>query len=178
MIDFASEIRNRITMRECLERYGIEINRAGFVRCPFHQGDKTPSLKVYPNNRGWNCFGCGESGSVIDFTMRYFDEDFKSACDRLNNDFALGLPFGRKPTLREQRDAEKRHRELIAERTKAEAKKQAYDSLYNALWGEFARLDINRRLHAPKSMDDELHPLYVEAVTNISHVEHRIDTLL
>lgn len=110
-------------MRECVERYGLTINRAGFARCPFHSGDRTPSLKIYPNNRGWSCFGCGQSGSVIDFVMKYFGDDFKSACVRLNADFSLGLPIDDPEPLthrqrqkliqlnRERREAHKRDTE-------------------------------------------------------------------
>lgn len=32
--------------------------------------------------------------------------------------------------------------------------------------------------YAPKSMDEELHPLFVEALQNISRVEYQLDTLL
>ena len=32
--------------------------------------------------------------------------------------------------------------------------------------------------YAPKSMDEELHPLFVEALQNISGVEYQLDTLL
>ena len=35
--------------------------------CPFHTED-TPSFTVYEN--GWKCFGCGASGSNIDFLIK------------------------------------------------------------------------------------------------------------
>jgi putative DNA primase/helicase len=38
--------------------------------CPFHN-EKTPSFNVYPDDRGFACFGCGEAGSVIDFVMKW-----------------------------------------------------------------------------------------------------------
>ena len=41
-----SEIKNTYSMRDIVERYGFHPNRAGFISCPFHQGDRTPSLKV------------------------------------------------------------------------------------------------------------------------------------
>lgn len=135
-IDFASEIRDRITMRECLDRYGIEINRAGFARCPFHSADRTPSLKVYPSNRGWNCFGCGQSGSVIDFVMQYFNEDFKSACVRMNDDFSLGLPIDseKPPTYRERKKLTQRCREREeSRRAEAEEIEQADEAYRRAL---------------------------------------------
>ena len=50
---------------------GREINRAGFVQCPFHKNgqERTPSLKVYDRaSRGWFCHadGCRRGGSIYD----------------------------------------------------------------------------------------------------------------
>lgn len=42
-----------------------------FISCPFHEGDKTPSLSVLLQDRGslkagfCHCFGCGWSGNII-----------------------------------------------------------------------------------------------------------------
>lgn len=60
-------------MDEVARHYGFEPNRAGFMRCPFHQGDHTASLKIYAGDRGWHCFGCNSGGSVIDFVMRLYE---------------------------------------------------------------------------------------------------------
>jgi CHC2 zinc finger len=48
---------------------GREPGWGGKVRCPFHSGgrERTPSLHVYPDDRGWCCFGCERGGSIIDF---------------------------------------------------------------------------------------------------------------
>ena len=78
-------------MDEVARHYGFEPNRAGFMRCPFHQGDHTASLKIYAGDRGWHCFGCNSGGSVIDFVMRLYDINFRQAVLRLDLDFGLGL---------------------------------------------------------------------------------------
>ena len=41
------EIKHSYSMREIAERYGFHVNRAGFIHCPFHKGDKGASLKIY-----------------------------------------------------------------------------------------------------------------------------------
>ena len=41
------EIKQTYSMRDILDRYGIHVNRSSFASCPFHTGDRTPSLKVY-----------------------------------------------------------------------------------------------------------------------------------
>ena len=87
--DTAQRIKERVNMADICQKYGYEPNRAGFIRCPFHSGDNTPSLKV--NETSWHCFGCGRGGSVIDFVMELFGCSFSEACRRLDADFNLGL---------------------------------------------------------------------------------------
>lgn len=90
-MDRAAEIKSRVSMLDVIERYGYETNRAGFMRCPFHSGDHTASLKIYPGERGWHCFGCGKGGSVIDFVMEHDGLSFKDACKTLDSMFGLSL---------------------------------------------------------------------------------------
>lgn len=174
--DFAESIKRKVSMHDAARFYGLTFNRTGFAYCPFHN-EKTPSFKIH-NSKG-HCFGgCGWSGDVIQFVQDMFKLDFNGAIRKLNSDFSLALPIDRKPTLREQRDAEKRHRELMAERVKREAEEAAYNKLYNSLWDEYARIDKNLREYKPKSIDETMHPLYVEAITSIDQVKYQIDTLL
>ena len=98
--DAGRQIRQQLTMREVAELYGFTPDRNGFIKCPFHSGDNHGSLKLYPEDRGWHCFGCNAGGSVIDFVMKLFDLTFQQAVLRLDNDFGLHLtyeaPTGRK----------------------------------------------------------------------------------
>ena len=175
-INYAETIKSCVTMPQAIALYAPnpapQHNR---IPCPIHNGDK---YNLHYSDKLYHCFVCGEGGDVISFVRHIFKLDFVGAVRKLNNDFALNLPLDRKPTLREQREAEQRQRELSAERAKAEAEKQAYDTLYNALWDEFARLDKQRRAYAPSDTDEEFNPLYVEAVTSITYVEYQIDVLL
>ena len=50
--------------------------------CPFHTGDHTPSLMVYPDGH-YHCFGCRAHGDVITWTMKYHNLDFVAACQKL-----------------------------------------------------------------------------------------------
>lgn len=90
-MDRAAEIKVRVSMLDVIERYGYEVNRVGFMCCPFHSGDRTASLKIYPGERGWHCFGCGKGGSVIDFVMEHDGLSFKGACKTLDSMFGLSL---------------------------------------------------------------------------------------
>lgn len=53
------------------------------LKCPFHE-DKTASFKVYEQSNRFYCFGCGASGSPIDFVMKLHNCDFKEAVSTLS----------------------------------------------------------------------------------------------
>lgn len=50
------------------------------ANCPFHS-DKTPSLNI--RNNFYFCHGCGAKGDTIDFMIKKFNVDFKTAVNRL-----------------------------------------------------------------------------------------------
>lgn len=109
------EIKQNNPMPEVVRRYGIEINRAGFCRCPFHN-EKTASMKIYPTS--FFCYGCGAGGDVIDFVRLYERCDFKTAFRMLGGEFDSHT---KKHALSAyKRDADKRTREKQTAR-KAEA---------------------------------------------------------
>ena len=109
------EVKLNNPMPEVVRRYGIEINRAGFCRCPFHN-EKTASMKIYPTS--FFCYGCGVGGDVIDFVRLYERCDFKTAFRMLGGEFDSHT---KKHALSAyKRDADKRTREKQTSR-KAEA---------------------------------------------------------
>lgn len=128
----SAEIKKRISCVDACRMYGVEINRKGFARCPFHN-EKTASFKAYPGDRGFYCFGCGASGSVIDLAMKLFNESAGAACERLASDFRLDLPIGREMSAQEklarnkeawerqrrEKELDKKRAELISERNEA-----------------------------------------------------------
>ena len=157
----AAEIKRALPARDVLEHYGFHPSRTGFLQCPFHQGDKHGSLKVYDGERGWHCFGCGRGGSGIDFVMELFGIGFREACLRLNEEFHLGLS-DRKPSraevsalLRARQEAEaRREREAVEYRQVAEE---------HRYWWEVLKYF------------DFPHPLWCEAVKRQPYLEDWLD---
>ena len=84
------EIKEQVTMRDVLERYGFRPNRAGFIRCPFHTGDDHASLKVY--DRDFHCFACGANGDIFTFVQKMEHVSFREAFQSLGGTY-------RKPTF-------------------------------------------------------------------------------
>lgn len=71
------ELKSTYSMMIIVERYGFHPTRAGFIPCPFHQGDRTPSLKVY--EKDFHCHACGANGDIFTFVQMIEDVDFKEA---------------------------------------------------------------------------------------------------
>lgn len=86
----AQSIRDTVDMTTILSLYGYQADRNGFMRCPFH-GERTGSLKVYTDGRGWHCYGCGRGGSVVDFVMDHENCDFRTAVIAIDKALHLGL---------------------------------------------------------------------------------------
>lgn len=79
-------IKFRVSVPQAAMHYGLKIERSGLCRCPFHP-DKTPSMKIY--KAYYYCFGCHETGDVIDFTGRLFGLSPLEAAKKLAVDFSV-----------------------------------------------------------------------------------------
>ncbi len=101
MINPFEEIKNRLTIQEVAEQYGIKILHNNKAICCFHE-DTYPSMS-FKNKNFFKCFVCEAKGSVISFVMRLFNLNALEAAKKLSKDFNLDL-FEEKltPKLREE----------------------------------------------------------------------------
>lgn len=165
----AETIRRLLSARRVAEFYGFHPDRAGAISCPFHKGDRTPSLKLYDGERGFHCFGCGAHGSVIDFVMKLFNLNFRQAVMRLDSDFRLGL-------TREKKSFNSYSAVLEKRRAEQRAKEQEEHDFWNAVRELWYWREVKQLFEPVKTGDDIwFHPLYVEAVKMIPHLENWID---
>ncbi len=116
-----AEVRDRTRIDEVVGEY-VALRRAGAGSlkglCPFHD-EKTPSFTVRPTHGMFHCFGCGESGGVIDFVMRMEHVGFVEAVERLADRIGFRLTYtGGGSSV--QRDRGTRSRLLEANRRAAE----------------------------------------------------------
>lgn len=72
-------------MTDILSRYGLRPDRSGFIKCPFHVGDRQASLKIYKDS--FYCFGCGASGDIFKFVMLMENVSFKDAFISLGGEY-------------------------------------------------------------------------------------------
>ena len=81
------DLKSQLNIVDVIGRV-VPLKRAGSNYkgvCPFHN-EKTPSFVVSEQKQIFTCFGCGASGDVIGFTMKYYNLDFMEACEKLGRE--------------------------------------------------------------------------------------------
>lgn len=102
-----SRVKEAVSMGQVAEYYGLKINAKGLAICPFHQ-DRNPSLKIYPDGKGFYCFTCGTGGDQISFTAKFLGVRNGEAAKVLAE--AFGIPSTEAASYREKREAERQAR--------------------------------------------------------------------
>ncbi len=168
---YASEIKAQITMPELVRFYGFRLNSKNRMPCPFHSG-KDDNFGV--KERFYNCFVCGEKGDIFTFMQKYFELSFSDTLAKLNEDFALGLPIGKKLDHRQQmemgRKAFERRQQIKAE----EEKKAQLDKEYWEAYDKWLHLDNIVRYGKPKN-PAEATPEYISALSEIENAKYRLE---
>ena len=124
MQESREEIKERIKDRADIVQVigeNVDLKKSGtrfLGLCPFH-GEKTPSFSVDPARQFFHCFGCGESGDVFSYMMKYHNLDFPGALKELANRYSITLPEYRMSPEQEKR--EKLRTEMFALNDKAQA---------------------------------------------------------
>ena len=129
----------------------IDLKRSG-VRllglCPFH-GEKTPSFSVHEGQQFFHCFGCGESGDVFSFMMKYHNLDFPEALKELANKYNIELPERRRS--KEEMQNEKKREMLFTVNKKCADIYSNY--LQNAKGATTARKYLGEREVSPEIIE-------------------------
>ena len=90
--NIVEEIKSRCNIVDVVGRV-VTLKKAGSNYkglCPFHN-EKTPSFNVNEDKQIFKCFGCGASGDVIGFVEKYYNHDFRAACEMLAGEYGIDL---------------------------------------------------------------------------------------
>ena len=156
MANIFEAVREAVPVPLAAERYGLTANRAGMVRCPFHD-DHTPSLKL--NEDYFYCFGCGAVGDVVNLTARLFNLRPYEAASKLAEDFGVDVPA----TAPLDGSFQRFRADLLR---------------CQLILDEY--LDLLLRWHNkyhPKSQDETPDARYVEACLMVDHIDYMISKL-
>ena len=160
-------VKQSVTTRQAAEHYGVRVGRNGMCVCPFHD-DKNPSMKV---DRRFHCFGCQADGDVIDFVSRLENVSPKEAALMLAQDFSI--PYEDREPPGRSRPKRNPHQESPEQQFKRMER-----HCFRVLSDYHNLLRRWKRDYAPKTPEEEWHPLFVEALQKQSHVEYLLDVLL
>lgn len=158
-----TRVRESVTVLQAAEHYGVEVQRNGMCRCPFHD-DRTPSMKL--NEDYFYCFGCGAKGDVIDFVARLFDLTSLQAAQKLAYDFGI--------------DPDKPPAAAVLSKPKyplARAFRQEELHCQRVLCDYLHLLENWKVQYAPKTPEDNLDDRFVEACQMLDYVEYLADIL-
>lgn len=157
-------VKQNVTTRQAAELYGIPVSRNGMAVCPFHN-DKNPSMKL---DRRFHCFGCQADGDAVDFVSRLFELPSKDAAMKLADDLGIVYDNRQKPTVKPH----------IREPTPEQKYRQEEMHCYKVLCEYFHLLQKWEQQYAPQTPEDDLHPLFVEALQRKSYTEYLLDSFL
>lgn len=177
------KVKDSISMQQAAEYYGLHISRKGLCLCPFHN-DRHPSLKIYPDGKGFYCFTCGAGGDQIKFAAMVRGISNEAAARELAA--AFGIPVQEPVTYRERREAELRRRRR---REKADFLSRA-KKILTVYRGRLCEALRERNLYFFEALDQLSYAEYLiscldecpddiyadkKAVRRIGEIERRID---
>ena len=157
-------VKQSVSTRDAAAFYGIEVKRNGMACCPFHD-DKNPSMKL--NEEYFYCFGCGATGDVIDFTAKLFDLSPKEAAEKLAQDFGLIYDSQAPP-----------RRRYVRQKTEAQKFREDRQRCYRVLSDYYYLLKKWEADNSPRTLEEEPHPRFVEAIQKKIYVEYLLDLFL
>lgn len=153
-------VKAAVPVRAAAEQFGLEVNYAGMVRCPFHD-DHTPSMKLYDDH--FYCFGCGRHGDVVDLTAELFCIPPYDAACKLADDFGMDASTA-----------------VVRQPAREELKIFREDQLRcQRVLSEYLRLLTGwKEWYAPTDPDAEPDDRYVEACQMIDTIDYLTDLLI
>lgn len=160
MKNIFTTVKAAVTTKQAAEYYGLKVSRNGMTCCPFHE-DRHPSMKV---DERYYCFGCHETGDVIDFTAKLFGLTPYEAAKKLAWDFHIDPNTPQPP---------------VAAAMKKQAVQDRQDEAFcmRALVDCEATLRNWKEQYAPSSPDDPWDDRFVEACNMLDYVSAMVDIL-
>lgn len=172
------EVKERVTARQVAERYGLKVSRNGMACCPFHN-DKHPSMKIDQN---YYCFACGAKGDAVNYVAVLFELSQFEAAKKINEDFSLGIPIGKKDIRRKQNLGFRKKEKIPTKEERIQFVQKKIDKwakdATNVLLRYLRWMEFWKEFYKPESTEEEWHRLFVEALQNESKISYLVDMLM
>lgn len=162
------EIRERVNILEVCDVLRIKLNRNYKAICPFaDHNEKTASFSISPSKNIFCCFGCGKKGDSITLVQELLRISPLESAKYINYHLNLGIDTNQKAT----------HIEINQYKIKRDIEekfKQWENNTFQLLCDYLHLMWHWEDEKAPKSPDDEIDKLYVEAMHNKDYIEYVI----
>lgn len=172
------EVKEHVTARQVAERYGLRVRRNGMACCPFHN-DKHPSLKIDQN---YYCFACGAKGDAVNYVAVLFGLSQFEAAKKINEDFAMGILIAQPEVKRKQNSGAGKKEKVPTKEERIQFVQKKIDGwakdAENVLLRYLRWMEFWKKFYKPESMEEEWHPLFVEALQNESKISYLVDKLM
>ena len=172
------EMKERVTARQVAERYGLKVSRNGMACCPFHN-DKHPGMKIDQN---YYCFACGAKGDAVNYVAILFGLSQFEAAKKINEDFSLEIPIGQPEEKRKQNSGFKKKEKVPTKEERIRFVRKKIDGwardAANVLLRYLRWMEFWKEFYKLESMEEEWHPLFVEALQNESKISYLVDMLM
>lgn len=168
-MDLIKEVKQRADIVKVAEYYGLKLDRAYKCVCPFHK-EKTASFSISQSKQIFKCFGCGAGGDCITLVSKLLNINAYQSAISINDHLGLGLNPNQKTT----------HFEINQYKVKRETEekfKQWENKTFQLLCDYLHLMWHWEKEKAPKSPDDEVDELYVEALHNIDYIDYLLDEI-
>lgn len=160
----------KLTMEQVLQFYAPRKVTRHRCACPLHNGNDD-NFVVYHDS--FYCWVCGAGGDFIKFVSMFLNIPYPDAMRRLDADFVLGVY--QKPTLSQHRKNKQQVAEYRQKQQREQQQKEEKFSQYLHFLKEYDRCQIQLRQYAPQPDDDSLHPLFAQALHNLSYINYFLD---
>ncbi|MDX1958070.1 MAG: DNA primase [Leptospiraceae bacterium] len=90
--DFITRVKREVSLENYISRF-VKLKKTGkrsLGLCPFHS-EKSPSFTVSAELQMFHCFGCGASGDIFSFVMKYEKVEFPRSLELLSE--YSGIPL-------------------------------------------------------------------------------------
>ncbi len=163
------EVKERADIVKVAEHYGMKLNRAYKCVCPFHK-EKTASFSISPQKQIWKCFGCGKGGDVISLVSELLNINALESAKSINYTLGLGLDTDKPSNYLEINKYKKK-------RKTEEMFKEWENKTFQLLCDYLHLLWKWEEEKAPKSPEEDVNELFIEAMHNRDYIEYLIDEI-
>jgi DNA primase len=137
------EIRNRTDVVAVIGRH-VDLQKSGRTWkgcCPFH-GERTPSFHVYPEDKHFKCYGCGEYGDVFKFLQKLEGKEFPEVVRSLASEVGVEIP---EETVEDSAEARRRRKERAEALAACDAAARYWQARLQSPHGESGRAYLASR---------------------------------